>query len=102
MPCRLARKSITLTLDVDEGDLWVKTDDVDHGIMVGGVYGGVGGLRWCVNCYHVEDEVSIERVPIELAMSTADADAAGRAARASASQYTRFDTLERQGSPAFE
>ena len=60
MPCRLARKSITLTLDVDEGDLWVKTDDVDHGIMCSGVFHGAVGLRWCVCCYHAEDEVMIE------------------------------------------
>lgn len=99
---RLARKSITLTLDADAETLSVKTDDVDHGIMVAGVYGGKGGLRWCVSCYHVEDEVTIERVAVDLAMSTADAESAGRASRVSTSQYTHYDTLERQASPAFE
>eukprot|EP01043_Picozoa_sp_COSAG02_P054414 COSAG02_NODE_6158_length_3757_cov_2.795790_3_plen_64_part_00 len=61
MSCRLARKSITLTLDVDKGILRVKTDDVDHGVMCSGVFHRAVGLRWCVSCYHAEDEVRIER-----------------------------------------
>ncbi len=62
MSCRLARKSITLTVDVDEGTLRVKTDDVDNGLMCSRVFHKAVGLRWCVSCYHAEDEVRIEHI----------------------------------------
>ena len=64
---RLARKSVTLTLNVDEGSLSVQTDDVDHGTMCEGVYGGPWpvGLQWCVSCYHIHDEVTIRRLSTE-------------------------------------